>query len=198
MTVIEQTDKNVQKMNTKKVIVPDRRVTRTKKALTGALIELILEKSYEKVTIQDIIDKANIGRSTFYIHYESKEQLLLDGHNNLNIGIFIVVEGNELSFLKLFEHVAQNLELAKAMLGKRSGHLLTGFFKTNISDKIRKNFNARFSKGKLEQKQLAYLSEATASAVISLLVCWIADDMPFSTQTMSTRCSELVNAVFKS
>ena len=57
----------------------DRRVTRTRRRLKEGLLELIRERSYESVTVQDIIDRADVGRSTFYSHFESKEDLLLDG-----------------------------------------------------------------------------------------------------------------------
>ena len=53
---------------------PDRRVQRTRKLLQDALMALILEKGYEAVTIQDIIDRANVGRSTFYAHFLDKQQ----------------------------------------------------------------------------------------------------------------------------
>lgn len=56
---------------------PDRRVQRTRQLLRDALIELILEKGYDSVTVQDITDRANLGRATFYLHYTDKEQLLL-------------------------------------------------------------------------------------------------------------------------
>src|SRR5258707_7199093 len=55
----------------------DRRVQKTRQALQNALIELILEKGYEAVVIQDILDRANVGRSTFYAHYQDKEDLLM-------------------------------------------------------------------------------------------------------------------------
>ena len=55
----------------------DRRVSKTKKLLSDALMALIIEKGYDDVKVQDILDKANVGRTTFYLHYESKEQLLL-------------------------------------------------------------------------------------------------------------------------
>src|SRR5215510_15281228 len=55
----------------------DRRVQRTQQLLRDALIELIIEKGYEEVTVQDIIDRANVGRSTFYSHFMDKQQLLL-------------------------------------------------------------------------------------------------------------------------
>src|SRR5438552_11771223 len=56
---------------------PDRRVTKTVASLRLALTELILEKHYDAITVQDIIDRANVGRSTFYTHFRDKEDLLI-------------------------------------------------------------------------------------------------------------------------
>ena len=56
----------------------DRRVQRTLKLLKEALIELILEKGYDSVTVQDITDRANLGRATFYFHYKDKDELLVE------------------------------------------------------------------------------------------------------------------------
>ena len=53
----------------------DRRITRTREVLQHALTSLILKKGYEAITIQDICDAANVGRSTFYAHYTSKDDL---------------------------------------------------------------------------------------------------------------------------
>src|SRR6266542_5467464 len=61
---------------------PDRRVQRTRQLLQGALMSLIQEKGYEALTVQDILDRANAGRATFYAHFDDKEDLLvsrLDG-----------------------------------------------------------------------------------------------------------------------
>lgn len=62
---------------------PDRRVPRTKRRLKLGLIELLRERDYDQITVQDIVDRADVGRSTFYAHFESKEDLLfadLDDH----------------------------------------------------------------------------------------------------------------------
>ena len=56
---------------------PDRRVGKTRKALKEALTDLILEKGYESVTVQDVIDRADVGRSTFYAHFVDKDDLLM-------------------------------------------------------------------------------------------------------------------------
>lgn len=58
---------------------PDRRVQRTRRRLKEALLQLIEERSYDGITIEDITEKADVGRSTFYSHFNSKEDLLFDG-----------------------------------------------------------------------------------------------------------------------
>jgi len=58
----------------------DRRVQRTRERLQKALIELIGERGYEAITIQDIVDRADVGRTTFYLHYRSKDDLFLSCH----------------------------------------------------------------------------------------------------------------------
>src|SRR5262245_47432298 len=62
---------------------PDRRVQRTRRLLHDALMSCILEKKYELISVQDILDRADIGRSTFYTHFQDKDDLLLSGFENL-------------------------------------------------------------------------------------------------------------------
>ena len=54
----------------------DRRITKTRKAIYTAFLQLLNQEDYESITVQEIIDLADVGRSTFYSHYESKELLL--------------------------------------------------------------------------------------------------------------------------
>ncbi len=54
----------------------DRRVQRTRQLLEQALLALLEEQDYESITVQQITDRANLGRATFYLHYRDKEQLL--------------------------------------------------------------------------------------------------------------------------
>jgi len=62
----------------------DRRVRRTRRVLRDALFELIFEKGYDRVTVQDVLDRADVGRSTFYAHYRDKEALLLAAFDELS------------------------------------------------------------------------------------------------------------------
>ena len=54
----------------------DRRISKTRKAIYTAFLQLLNQKNFEMITVQEIIDLADVGRSTFYSHYESKELLL--------------------------------------------------------------------------------------------------------------------------
>jgi AcrR family transcriptional regulator len=58
----------------------DRRVQRTRELLQQALIELISERRYDSITIQEIVDRANVGRTTFYLHYSGKVELFMSCH----------------------------------------------------------------------------------------------------------------------
>src|SRR5687767_3562998 len=61
----------------------DRRVRRTRRLVQQALVELILEKGYDAVTVTDIIDRADVGRSTFYAHFTDKQDVLFSNLDEL-------------------------------------------------------------------------------------------------------------------
>ena len=58
----------------------NRRAQRTREDLQKTLIELMGEKAYDAITIQDIADQANIGRTTFYLHFKTKDELFISCH----------------------------------------------------------------------------------------------------------------------
>jgi len=117
--------------------VLDRRVQKTRKLLQDALIELVAEKGYESVTVREILDKANVGRSTFYAHFQDKDQLLhsildrldelFEQHNKRLLDAtknFANTENTDLTLslsptLSIFQFVGQNHRFFKAMLGNR-------------------------------------------------------------------------------
>jgi len=54
---------------------PDRRTQRTRRRLSGALVELVEEKRFDDITVQNVIERAEVGRATFYSHFRDKEDL---------------------------------------------------------------------------------------------------------------------------
>jgi AcrR family transcriptional regulator len=85
---------------------PDRRIQRTRQALVSAFIELVLTQGYEGLTAEDISRKANVGRSTFYLHYANKAALLAESLRNPSSRMAACVGGNVTpqQLLPLLEH----------------------------------------------------------------------------------------------
>src|SRR5881396_3995668 len=107
----------------------DRRIQRTREVLHEALISLMIEKGYEAITVQDIIDRANVGRSTFYAHYVGKQDLLMSGLKNLSrhllehqrAALALKRSFPEKGFgfsLALFEHVHSHRNVYHAIVGR--------------------------------------------------------------------------------
>lgn len=182
----------------------DRRVQKTKKLLSEALIELILEKGYHNVTVQDILDRANVGRSTFYTHYENKELLLMDGPKNLGHSFFsndlnhkTIVDGHHLDFQPLFQHISENLSLAKAMIGENSGDIILNSLKMQMAMAIKGYYKNKFDNRKKEKLKLAYLSTAAASALVSLIVSWVDDNIEVSVDEISSQAHKMIGGIFE-
>jgi AcrR family transcriptional regulator len=127
----------------------DRRAARTRKALHEALISLILRKGYEPITIKDIIEEADVGRSTFYAHYTSKEDLLRKGFEELR-RLLIDAQRNATSAdgrplenlrfsLAMFEHACEYRKVYRALVGSRGATVVINELRRVLSDVVRKD-----------------------------------------------------------
>src|SRR6476661_360741 len=107
---------------------PDRRVSRSRRALKEALTDLILERGYESVTVQDVIDRADVGRSTFSAHFLDKDDLLMAILADLEMPApdTSVWTPDDPAFgwtLELFRHFGSGKRLFKAVASSQSGAL---------------------------------------------------------------------------
>jgi Bacterial regulatory proteins, tetR family len=151
----------------------DRRIQKTKKLLAEALRQLMMEKDYDAVTIQDITERANVGRSTFYAHYESKEQLVL---NNINFHQELVeADINDTAYTMgvnlayLFNHLRENLSIIKQIGRKKIGQQLADHFTEIIASKIIEYHKRKIFPSKKEQLILEYKAHAIAGGIVRLL-----------------------------
>src|SRR5688572_15483761 len=71
----------------------DRRIQRTRTLLRDALMRLIIRRGYDEITIQDITDEANVARTTFYLHFSDKDDLLFSTMRDVYEDLFARVEG---------------------------------------------------------------------------------------------------------
>ncbi|HEY3366112.1 MAG TPA: TetR/AcrR family transcriptional regulator [Symbiobacteriaceae bacterium] len=172
----------------------DRRVQRTRTLLLDALMELMLEKGYETVTIQDIIDRANVGRSTFYAHFLDKEALLLSGFEQLRLFLTehvgaapVAANGpNRLTLgfsLAMLHHVQSHHMTYRAIVGKQSGAIVHQQFQRIVADLVKRELSALAPSGALAVP-LDVVVQYTVSAFLALMTWWLDQKMPCSAEEM--------------
>ena len=104
----------------------DRRITKTRKAIYTAFLQLLNQKSFETITVQEIIDLADVGRSTFYSHYESKELLLDELCRYLFHHLFEREENisTESYLSHIFSHFKKNQDHVTSLLFSKNDYFL--------------------------------------------------------------------------
>ncbi len=179
----------------------DRRVRRTRKALQEALIGLILEKGFDSVTIEEITDRADLGRTTFYLHFEDKEDLLMQAIDSISEDFIeqhsAVLEKttnpkSTLSKLRLnvderiiyhiFDHARGNADLYKVMLrGEGSGKASERFLNIIKNEVLKRLKNIR----ELEMKvPLDVFSIYFSGTLVALVTWWLEEDQPYTIEDM--------------
>lgn len=168
----------------------DRRTKKTQRNLREALISLILEKGYDRVTVQDIIDRADVGRSTFYAHFESKDNLLLSGFEDvrrmllemeLDVNFDNKITGDfYFNSLRLFQHADEHRSIYRALAGKAGGDLFLRKMFRQMHDlflqKLRESIPDE-QKDSLETKIAAHFY---VSSLIATLTFWLDNNIQLS------------------
>ncbi len=176
----------------------DRRVVRTRQLLRDALMDLILEKGYDAVTVQDITDRANLGRATFYVHYpQGKEQLLLSNLEEIYDELVARLKplkregfqpGPHRPSQVAFEHAAEHHDLYLVLLHSQAA--------ATIAQRIR-DYLAGVLQQELELWQaespvpLTVIASYMAGSLVALITWWLENEMPYSPEYMSQIYSRL-------
>lgn len=183
----------------------DRRVLRSRRQLSAALIELMGEASFEEITIKDITDRADMNRATFYLHYGTKEELL---YKSLESRFDQLVQRIEADISSnpdkpvwiddcydqlVFEHVAEHVDLYKVILGSNGFGGIIHQIIDYISVVALRNTVAYY--GEKEDAEIPHevSSRFVAGAMFSLIVWWIRNDMPYSSKEMASMCHRLIS-----
>jgi AcrR family transcriptional regulator len=166
--------------------IQDRRVQRTRQLLQDALVSLMIEKGYEETTVQDIIDRANVGRATFYAHFADKDTLLVSRLEDLRELLVRrqreVVEASGdaktrgFGFsLALLEHAHSHLALYQAIVGRKSGSVVLQRIQAMVADLVRGELAARERGGSgaaaARQRDLAV--QYVTGAFMAVLTWWL-------------------------
>jgi AcrR family transcriptional regulator len=168
----------------------DRRSQRTEQALIDALITLLAVKHYDAITIKDIVDQANVGRSTFYAHYQTKDDLLKSGFERAldmllqHIVLNAADQNLRLDTTPLFRHAHEHYELFRSLAWGSGFGLITWEGHASLSAKLQENFSADLSDGQMPSVPLPILSYYVAGSVLILLKWWLENKMPCSPEEM--------------
>jgi AcrR family transcriptional regulator len=179
----------------------DRRVQRTRNLLKDALVELIAEKGLESVRIQDILDRANIGRSTFYTHFQDKHELLnscfeeihvmLEKHlmEALNGSIDPAhIEGSADISLKTFQFAEEHFTLFKALLGKEG---FTTFIKEMQLEHVPEWMGERWFPGRRPPAPVGVIVHYFVYAFVGVLRWWVNENKPCPAEQISRYFQQL-------
>lgn len=179
---------------------PDRRVVKTKAAAYQALNDLMQKKKYANITIQEIIDRANIGRTTFYSHFIDKDDLL----SNYIETIFDSFNGNLTKYLlpehdnhficvaDLFTHVQENYCFINGVLMSESGERLMNRFRNYYGKKIEPYILGQLPKGKQPKVPIDILTNYVAGTLTELIRWWIKSGEKYTPEQMEKYFEALI------
>ena len=157
----------------------DARIRRTHERLGSALVAMIQEKPIDEVTVQEVLDRASVGRSTFYLHFRDKNDLLLS-----QLETFLETMSTALSISReqsyrvvpveeLFSHIGNQRKVYRALAdaGRLNDFfdLAHGYFARGIERRLRESKR----RPKLPQSELAAHAFALAGSLLSLLRWWL-------------------------
>lgn len=153
----------------------DRRQKKTRQAVYNAFTQLLEKKSYSNITVQEIIDEANIGRSTFYAHFETKDELLRELCTEIFEHVFSEALEKEQThdfsqssgtldseITHILYHLRDNRRYIRGILSSESGELFMRFFKEYLE---------RLFEGALSEK----ISEIPREYLLNHMVCDFAE-----------------------
>jgi AcrR family transcriptional regulator len=177
----------------------DRRAQRTREALHRALFQLILERHYDEITVQNIIDRANVGRSTFYTHYRDKEDLFRTGWEQLLRSIAahidLTVDGREkpLPVEWLFMHLKDEANrFYRALVRSQMADRIFTYGIYYLAKCLEEN-HAKFSPEKFPTDlPLPVVANYVSLQLFGLLKWWLDNEMPYSPKEMSEMFYKLV------
>jgi AcrR family transcriptional regulator len=167
----------------------DRRSLRTRRLVSDAMLALMREKRYNAITVQDLLDRAGIGRSTFYAHYFDKEDALASVVEQMLESFrqgFAQGESGQalIPSLALFRHAYEQRRFFQTMVAGQLGERLWASAQGLLSHSIEQTLAAARPAGMPTAIPSEVVSHYLTGAFLSLFRWWLEADIPYPPEEM--------------
>jgi AcrR family transcriptional regulator len=188
---------------TRSKAVNDRRIQKTQNLLRGALGSLIAEKPYDSIVIKEILDRANVGRSTFYMHFQDKDDLLVSGIHEM-LGPVPTRPSPEKGHdrflwfsLPVFEHHFRHAHAWGDRIGIRGRAILHEHLRRVLAKIIRSSMKQELGAVRKPPRQIPadLLSECVASTFVLVLNWWLDHKMFLPPNEINNLFRKLISPV---
>lgn len=186
----------------------DRRIQKTQQGLHEALISLMREKRYDDILVQEILDRANIGRSTFYTHFRDKDELLLHGISHLKE--FLEIAHTDVSaktqnrFEKvigfsfaMFDHAYDHRDVYRSLVSGTGWIMIRREMEAIIASIVQKEIKPFYNKNQMPNLPLELFVHFIVSAFFSMLTWWIDERKAYSPREIDECFRELIVPALK-
>jgi AcrR family transcriptional regulator len=193
----------------------DRRIQRTRQALRNALLQLVKEKGYDSILVEEITQRANLGRATFYLHYKDKEDLLVDVFSEIAkeksralleipFSAWITDWGTTDSAgenntvpppLLVFQHVAENSDIYRIILKSEKADRIIERIRKIITQSITEFLQ---TKAKSDPIPILFtvpvdlLAAYYSGAILSFVDWWLEQELSYSPEEMTRMFQRLI------
>jgi len=188
----------------------DRRSGKTKKLLEDALIKLMIEKGFDKISVKDLTEEADINRGTFYLHYKDKYDLLEQRENEILTAINENVENiakkypnnfilptDKDTFLPIFtfiySYIYENADFMKVILGPNGDLSFQMKIKNFIENWLLKNIAIN---QEVDNIPIKYITTIASSAQLGVIQKWLKSGMKETPQELASIVSDMVSSIY--
>lgn len=176
----------------------DRRIIKSKEAIKKAVIELISEKNFNQITIQNISDKANVSRKTIYLHYLDKfdllDQLIEEHMNELRE---LRVASSDMDFIDggliWFEYLADNYLFFSTMLASQGALSFRNRFLEFVIEGLKGEVT--ITEGKNQGFSEEVILRFIAAAYVEVVEWWFKNEMPYPPRDIAEQVGKLIERI---
>jgi AcrR family transcriptional regulator len=175
----------------------DLRVKRTRKWLQEALLSLMLEKPFSKISIAEITDKAQVSRPTFYLHYHSREEVLEDFLDSMYTNFMVDMEPNLESIIggkmaiKLYEQISDQALFLRSLIDSEVSNLVVHKLHQYCYEVIKKSLDQALFPG-CDDITWDFVIASIAGSVYAMSVRWLQMDVPLLPKEMGELTKQLL------